>query len=186
MTEIEKIADVRRKMEADKKNQKPEQTKTVLVNTPPETKVKQEKSKRTSFSEKYPDVEKFIGESLINKIGIIILVIGIGFFVKHAIDMGWLNEVGRTIIGLLSGGILIVFAHNLKDKYKAFSSVLMGGGIGAFYFTIGVAFREYALFSQMVAFVLMVVITLFSILMSIWYDKKELAILSILGDLPLH
>jgi len=37
---------------------------------------------RQSFLERYPDLEKFIGENLINKIGIAILVLGIGFFVK--------------------------------------------------------------------------------------------------------
>src|ERR1700757_817417 len=33
-----------------------------------------------------PDIEKFIGENLINKIGIAVLVFGIAFFVKYAID----------------------------------------------------------------------------------------------------
>jgi uncharacterized membrane protein len=33
-----------------------------------------------------PDIEKFIGENLINKIGIAVLILGIAFFVKYAID----------------------------------------------------------------------------------------------------
>src|SRR5688500_1897233 len=33
-----------------------------------------------------PDLEKFIGENLANKIGIAVLVLGIAFFVKYAID----------------------------------------------------------------------------------------------------
>lgn len=51
------------------------------------------------------DWEKFIGENLINKLGIVILVLGIGFFVKFAIDKDWINEVGRVAIGhWLAGG----------------------------------------------------------------------------------
>ena len=44
-----------------------------------------------------PDMEKFIGENLINKIGIAVLVLGIAFFVKYAIDKDWINEVGRIM-----------------------------------------------------------------------------------------
>ncbi|MEO8211396.1 MAG: DUF2339 domain-containing protein, partial [bacterium] len=39
---------------------------------------------KKSFFESHPDLEKFIGENLINKIGIAILVLGIAFFVKYA------------------------------------------------------------------------------------------------------
>ncbi len=41
---------------------------------------------KPGFFERNPDLEKFIGENLANKIGIGILVIGIRFFVKYAID----------------------------------------------------------------------------------------------------
>ncbi|MBL7752231.1 MAG: hypothetical protein JNN29_12665, partial [Chitinophagaceae bacterium] len=49
-----------------------------------------------SPSQKERDLEKFIGENLANKIGIAILVLGIGFFVKYAIDKNWINETGRV------------------------------------------------------------------------------------------
>ncbi|HEX9152223.1 MAG TPA: DUF2339 domain-containing protein, partial [Flavobacterium sp.] len=42
-----------------------------------------------NFKEKNPDLEKFIGENLINKIGVLILVLGISYFVKYAIDKDW-------------------------------------------------------------------------------------------------
>src|SRR5690606_26638738 len=97
---------------------------------------------KPSFFERN-DLEKFIGENLINKIGIGILVLGIGFFVKYAIDQDWINEIGRVFIGIICGGILIGFAHKTKEKFKAFSSVLVGGGMAIFYFSIAIAFHEY-------------------------------------------
>ncbi|MBL4623748.1 MAG: DUF2339 domain-containing protein, partial [Flavobacteriales bacterium] len=183
-TTIKEIAEHRlEKIAKEKKAKEQEQEQEKQKTIPKQAAMVAQKveSKKRSFADKNPDLEKFIGENLMNKIGIGILVIGIGFFVKYAIDMGWLNEVGRTIIGLLCGGILIGIAHKLKDNYKAFSSVLIGGGLGTFYFTIGIAFREYQLVSQTGAFAIMLIITAFSILMSLWYDKKELAILAILG-----
>lgn len=138
-----------------------------------------------SFREKFlknnPDMEKFIGENFINKIGIAILVLGIGYFVKFAIDREWVNEIGRVFIGILAGGVLIGVAHRLRNSFSAFSSVLVGGGLSVLYFTIAIAFHEYRLFSQPVAFGLMVVITGFSVLLSLTYNRVELAVLSLIG-----
>jgi len=133
------------------------------------------------FKEKNPDIEKFIGENLISKIGIVILVLGISFFVKYAIDKDWINESGRVGIGILSGVILLGFSNYLHKEYKAFSSILVAGAITVFYFTIGYGFHKYQLYSQSVAFGIMVVITIFSTLISVYYQRQELAVLSTIG-----
>jgi uncharacterized membrane protein len=136
---------------------------------------------KPGFFERNPDLEKFIGENLANKIGIAILVLGIGFFVKYAIDQNWINEIGRVFIGILCGGILLGVAHKLRKTFAAFSSVLVGGGIAVLYFTIAIAFHEYQIFSQTIAFIIMVIITGFTILLSLGYNRVELAVLAILG-----
>ncbi|CAN5476648.1 DUF2339 domain-containing protein [soil metagenome] len=128
-----------------------------------------------------PDLEKFIGENLINKIGITVLVLGIAFFVKYAIDQDWINETGRVCIGLGCGVILVGLAHYLRNSYRSFSSVLAGGGIAVFYFTIAFAFHQYHLFSQTAAFVIMVMITIFAVLLALLYDKLELAVIAAIG-----
>lgn len=127
------------------------------------------------------DWEKFIGENLANKIGIAVLVLGISFFVKFAIDKNWINETGRVIIGLVSGGILIALAHNIRNSYRSFSSVLVGGGLTVFYFTIAFAFHQYHLLSQQAAFIIMVIITAFAVALSVSYSRIELAILATVG-----
>ncbi|OPB91590.1 DUF2339 domain-containing protein [Elizabethkingia occulta] len=139
------------------------------------------KSWLQTFKEKNPDIEKFIGENLINKIGILILVLGISFFVKYAIDKNWINEPARVGIGILCGALIMGVAHRLKKNYKAFSSVFVAGAISIFYFTIGIAFHDYHLFNQATAFIIMVVITIFSAFVSVSYDRKELAVLSLIG-----
>lgn len=128
-----------------------------------------------------PDIEKFIGENLINKIGIAVLVLGIAFFVKYAIDQEWINKIGRVGIGIFCGIILIWLANRLRKNYHAFSSVLVGGGLTVFYFTIAFAFHQYQLISQSVAFGIMVVITIFAVTLSILYDRIELGILATVG-----
>ncbi|MBA4057218.1 MAG: DUF2339 domain-containing protein, partial [Marivirga sp.] len=143
--------------------------------------VKPSLPKKPGFFDRNPDLEKFIGENLANKIGIGILVLGIGFFVKYAIDQDWINEIGRVAIGITCGGILLAVAHRMRKTFSAFSSVLVGGGIAVLYLTIAIAFHEYQIFNQTVAFILMLIITVFTVILSLGYNRMELAILSILG-----
>ncbi|HEX6847110.1 MAG TPA: DUF2339 domain-containing protein, partial [Chitinophagaceae bacterium] len=132
-------------------------------------------------SKQETDLEKFIGENLLSKIGIAVLVLGISFFVKYAIDQNWIKEAGRVVIGLIAGGILIGIAHRIRNSYRSFSSVLMGGGLTVFYFTIAFAFHQYHLISQTAGFIIMILITAFAVALSLYYDRLELAILATIG-----
>ena len=162
-----------------------ENTEKIVFNSPTafkeKPKVVSEKSWFEKFKENNPDLEKFIGENLINKIGILILVLGISFFVKYAIDKNWINETARVAIGILSGTLVMGIAHKLKKNYIAFSSVIVAGAISIYYFTIAIAFHDYHIFSQTGAFAIMVVITAFSAFVSINYNRQELAVLSLIG-----
>lgn len=141
----------------------------------------EEESWWKQISSDNPDFERFVGENLIAKIAIVILVLGISYFVKYAIDKNWINEIGRVAIGLLSGLILVGVSHYLQKQYKSFSSILVAGAITIFYFTIGYGFHVYHLYSQTTAFSIMVIITVFSVLISLYYDRQELALLSTIG-----
>ena len=149
--------------------------------TPPEEPVIEQAPWQPAWIQKNSDLEKFIGENLANKIGIAVLVLGIAFFVKYAIDKNWINETGRVVIGLFSGCVLIGFAHYIRNSYRSFSSVLVGGGLTVFYFTIAFAFHQYHLLSQDASFIIMVVITAFAVALSVLYDRMELAILAAVG-----
>ncbi|MEZ0540384.1 DUF2339 domain-containing protein [Fibrella arboris] len=133
------------------------------------------------FLAENPDLEKFIGENLINKIGIAILVAGIGYFVRYAIAQEWIGEMGRVLIGVAAGGGLLAIAHRMRQRFAAFSSVLVAGGLSVLYFTIAIAFSDYEIFSQTAAFLLMVVITGFAVALSIAYNRVELAVMSLIG-----
>jgi uncharacterized membrane protein len=127
------------------------------------------------------DFEKFIGENLLNKIGILLLIVVLVLFGKYAVDKKWLNETAKVVSIILIGGVLIGIAHRIRINYKAFSSVLAGGGIAALYISIALGFQLYHLFSQPAAFFILIVITILAVLLSLAYDKKELAIIAIIG-----
>jgi uncharacterized membrane protein len=139
------------------------------------------KTQKIEKSIQKTDFEKFIGENLLNKIGIVLLVLAMIFFGKYAVDEGWLNETAKVLAIIVIGGVLIGIAHRLRLNYKAFSSVLAGGGIAALYIAIAIGFQLYGLFSQTSAFLILVVITIFAVLLSLAYNKMELAVIAIFG-----
>lgn len=132
------------------------------------------KPKRRNF-------EKIVGENLLGKIGILALVIGMGFFVKYAIDNNWLNETGRTVLGLMVGCGLWVIAWFLRDRYRSFASVLSGGGFAVCFVTVATAYNFYHIFSATASFAIYVCLTAFMIFIALRFNRRELASVGFIG-----
>lgn len=127
------------------------------------------------------DLEKFIGENLINKVGIIITVVGVAIGAKYAIDHQLISPLTRIIIGYLVGSVLLLFAVRLKKDYSNFSAVLFSGSIAIIYFITYAAFSFYTLFPWSVAFVLMSGITVLSVFGAINYNRQIIAHIGLVG-----
>ncbi len=92
------------------------------------------KSSTAAKPKEKSSIESFLGENLANKIGIAIILIGIGVGVKYAIDKNILGPAMRIALGYLAGAILIGFAIYLKKKYENLSAVMFAGGMAVAYF----------------------------------------------------
>jgi len=130
---------------------------------------------------KIRSIFEFLQQNALAIAGIFTLVLGIGYFVKYAIDNNWIGEVSRAGIGFAAGAAIIVIGHFLRKNYTVFASIITGGGIAVLYFTATIAFREYHLFSQNIAFFITCFITLISILLSYYYKSEILIIFSLFG-----
>ena len=73
----------------------------------------EEEEETEEYATSETNFEKYIGENLFGKIGILIFIIGIGFFVKYAIDQNWINETARTLMGYAVGAGMLVLAERL-------------------------------------------------------------------------
>ena len=123
----------------------------------------------------------FIKDNFLTIFGIVTLVLGIGYFVKYAIDQNWINETFRVMIGIVVGLAIIGTAHKIRKNFAVFSSILIGGGLTVLYFTLTIAFREYHLLSQNITFALLTIVTVLSIVLAFLYNRQVLAIFSIIG-----
>lgn len=126
-------------------------------------------------------LEKWIGENLLAKIGIFVLVLGMAFFVKYAIDQNWIGETIRTIIGFVIGFGLVGLGHYLLQKNPLFSSLLIGGGFAIFFLTTAIAFHYYALFPHTIAFAILCIATFALGVISLRTNRMELALTAIFG-----
>ncbi len=127
------------------------------------------------------DIEKFIGENLINKIGIAITVIGVAIGAKYAIDHQLISPLMRIISGYLFGSGLLVVALRLKKEYQSFSAVLLSGSMAIIYFLTYSAYSFYSLFPQLFAFILMIIITVFTVTAAIKYNMQVIALIGLVG-----
>lgn len=137
----------------------------------PIVKVKKEK---TGF-------ERFIGEKLIPKIGILILIIGVGYLAKYSIDNNLINPLTRIILGYLVGAVVLFFAYRLKKKYELFSSILVSGSMAIMYVVTFFAYDFYDLFPQSFAFILLFIFTAFTVFSAIQYNRQIIAHLGLVG-----
>ena len=127
------------------------------------------------------DLEKFIGENLINKIGVIITVIGAGIGGKYAIDHQLISPLSRIILGYLLGFGMMAFAFRLKKNYENFSAALLSGSMAINYFITFFAYDLYDLIPQLGAFALMVVFTLFTVIAALNYNRQLIAHIGLVG-----
>ena len=117
-------------------------------------------------------------EFWLNRLGIGLLLLGVGFLFKYSIDQGWLTTAVRLGFGLVLGITLFVAGVRLKQRRSALSQVLLGGSIGTFYITIFAAYQLYQLLPYLAAFLSMVAVTLLAFFMSL---RENHAVLSVVG-----
>jgi len=127
------------------------------------------------------DLEKFIGENLINKIGIAITIIGVGIGAKYAIDHELISPLMRIVAGYVFGLAMLGVAVRLKPNYTNFSAVLLSGAMAILYFITYAAHGFYDLIPQGAAYALMVLFTVFTVAAALRYNMSVIAHIGLVG-----
>ncbi len=126
--------------------------------------------------------EALIGGKVLNRIGAVALIIGIGFFLKYAFDNNWISETVRVLMGAAAGlALLYGGRRSHKKDFKVFGQGLVGAGIAVLYLSVYAAFNFYHLVPQVVAFGLMSGVTALTLLQAWKYDSPAVALLGWAG-----
>ena len=110
------------------------------------------------------------------------IILGMAYFLKYAIDNEWIGEAGRVMVGVLTGLGFVAWGESLHRKeMRGYAVTILGGGVAILYFSIFAAFSFYHLLDQIPALLLMVLITAATVVMSVRYDSKTIAIFATVG-----
>ena len=179
---VEKQTPVATVAEAVQETSQPKQETPPITFTPKANPFAPKKKVRNPFEPKQPtNWERFIGENLFSKIGIVIIIIGVFIGVKYSIQHNLISPAMRLVLGYLMGIGLFVTGAMLKKKYESFSAILVSGAMTIFYFVTFIAYAVFGYFPQSLAFVLMFLFTAFTVLASLSYNQVVIAIIGLVG-----
>ena len=179
---VEKQTPVAAVAEPVRETSQPKQETPPITFTPKANPFAPKKKVRNPFEPKQPtNWERFIGENLFSKIGIVIIIIGVFIGVKYSIQHNLISPAMRLVLGYLMGIGLFVTGAMLKKKYESFSAILVSGAMTIFYFVTFIAYAVFGYFPQSLAFVLMFLFTAFTVLASLSYNQVVIAIIGLVG-----
>ena len=129
-------------------------------------------------SDSRDSLENQLGSRVFSWIAIALLLIGTAYFLKLAVDRGWIvpSPTGRVIAGLIAGAALVLWSERFRRKgFAAFSYSLKAVGSGVLYLTMWAAFQRFHLIDAAVALVLMLLVTAWNAYMAWVQDSEVLA-----------
>lgn len=127
-------------------------------------------------------MEYAVASQWLLRIGIVILVAGIGFFVRYSIKEGLLDEQARVVLTAITGlGMLVSGARMLGRRYHVLGQGLLGGGLAVLYFAVYAAANFYQLIDTLPAFALMAAVTVLAGGIAVRFHSMLVAVLGILG-----
>jgi len=117
------------------------------------------------------------------KVGVIVSFFGVSFLLKYAIDQQFLSfPIELRYLGVaIAASILLGIGWRLRDSNRTYALSLQGGGIGILYLTIFAAFRLHPLLPPVLAFPLLVLLTVSAGMLAVLQDSRWLAILGTVG-----
>ena len=126
--------------------------------------------------------EALIGGKLLNRIGALALILGVGFFLQYAFANDWITEPVRVMVGVAVGLTLLAgAARSALRGFQIFAQGLVGAGIAILYLSVYASFNYYHLVTQPWAFVFMSAITVITFTQAFRYDSIVVALLGLLG-----
>ncbi|WP_158301847.1 DUF2339 domain-containing protein [Paenibacillus mesophilus] len=138
-----------------------------------------EQTQSVTIKKKETDWEHLIARVWLPRVFMFVLLIGLIWGFKAAVDGGFITEEMRCFIGLLAGGAFVYIGRRqYRHRRPLLSQVLFGGSIGIFMLTTFAAHYLYELISAPVAFILGVLWTILGLWFSYRYKSQALGVLA--------
>ena len=105
-------------------------------------------------------IETRFGLGWLNRVAVITLLFGVGFFFKYAVDNQWIGPAMRVALGIAAATFALFLGEWIALRgQKLFAQGLTGLGLALLYLSFYASFGFYRLLPQGVAFLLMFLTT---------------------------
>lgn len=129
----------------------------------------------------WSNIEQRLGRYWLPIIGVLAVLVSAALFLRYAFAENLIGEVGRVMLWLIGGFGFIGTGMALNKRMPAYSWILFGGGIALLYTAIYSAFAFYSLIGDATAFLFMIAITTFGVVLSIVFHAEILAGIAFVG-----
>jgi hypothetical protein len=127
------------------------------------------------------ETEMKIGLNWINKIGIILILFGVGAAAKY-VHSTWFTDYMRGASFFILGGLFLAGGEWLYRKSKdVFAKGLLGGGVSILYCAVFYSYFLLHIIDIQAGLFLSVLITLTTVVLSIRYQSKTICSLGLIG-----
>lgn len=127
-------------------------------------------------------MEYAIASQWLLRLGVLIFVVGVGFFLKYSVEHGLINEVARVALATIGGlGLIIAGTRLLGQRYHMLGQGLQGGGLATLYFAVFAAVNFYHLIEPVHGFLLMSAITILAGGIAVRFNSILVSVMGIIG-----
>ncbi len=128
------------------------------------------------------DVEGIIGGRWLNRVGLFTVAVGVSFFLKLAIDNGWIGPRGQVVSGLVLGAGLATGSQWFRTRgYGYFADGVLALGAVVLYLSVWAAGSYYHLVSEPLTFGGLAIVTVVIAVLAVERNSRGVAVLALLG-----
>ena len=125
-------------------------------------------------------IEMKIGLNWLNRIGIVLIIIAVGFFAYY--NRGNIPNEAKGSLFFMLGVVFLIGGEILYRKnIFVFSKGLLGGGIGILYSSIFFSYFTLEILSMNIALFIAVIVTLTAIVLALRYNSKTIISVGLVG-----
>jgi uncharacterized membrane protein len=134
-------------------------------------------ARRTGKAENFPEVA--FGQKWLLGIGVLVLIIGIGLFLKYAFDQHWIGPAARISIGFILGVLFLAAASACHRRGLRGLDIGIGAiGLGTLYLTSYAGAQVYRFLPYALALLVILLTTAIGVSQALLWDSQALAVLA--------
>lgn len=127
-------------------------------------------------------LESALGRKWLLAVGVVVLVFGVGFFLKYTFAQGWIGPSGQLTLAYIFGALLTGGGEWARRRgYAPFGLWILGGGLASFYFATFAGYQLFELLPQAPAFGLFAATTVAAVALAVLHNAPGLAALGLCG-----